>query len=98
MRQAHQKQLHLIPQWLPLEHAQELRIMGEILDQNRAPAELVWEDLKNRSELKAKSAEGLSAEQILRALILKQHNGFSYRELAFHLADSMSYRTFCGLG
>jgi IS5 family transposase len=25
-------------------------------------------------------------------------NGFSYRELAFHLADSRSYRTFCRLG
>jgi IS5 family transposase len=25
-------------------------------------------------------------------------NGFSYRELAFHLADSHSYRTFCRLG
>lgn len=98
MRQAHQKQLHLTPQWLPLEHAQELRVMGQILDQNPVITELVWEDLKSRSELKAKGAEGLSAEQILRALILKQHNGFSYRELAFHLADSTSYRTFCALG
>jgi IS5 family transposase len=30
--------------------------------------------------------------------VVKQMNGFSYRELAFHLADSRSYRTFCRLG
>ena len=37
-------------------------------------------------------------EQILRALIIKQLNGFSYRELAFHLTDSSSYRKFTQLG
>jgi transposase, IS5 family len=31
-------------------------------------------------------------------LIIKQLNGFSYRELAFHLADSVTYRKFCRLG
>ena len=31
-------------------------------------------------------------------LVVKQMNGFSYRVLAFHLADSRSYRTFCRLG
>lgn len=98
MRQARQKQLHLTAQWLPLEHARELQGIGRILDQNPAIAELIWEDLKTRSEITSSGAEGLSAEQILRALLIKQLNGFSYRELAFHLADSASYRTFCGLG
>jgi hypothetical protein len=41
---------------------------------------------------------GLSADQILRILLVKQMNGYSYRTLAFHLADSHSYRTFCRLG
>jgi IS5 family transposase len=41
---------------------------------------------------------GMSAEQVLRAALVKQMNQFSYRELAFHLADSRSYRTFCRLG
>ena len=41
---------------------------------------------------------GMSAEQVLRALLVKQLNQFTYRELAFHLADSRSYRTFCQLG
>jgi IS5 family transposase len=39
--------------------------------------------------------EGMSAEQVLRALVVKQLGGFSYDELAFQLADSNSYRAFC---
>lgn len=30
--------------------------------------------------------------------MIKQANGFSYEELAFHLADSRSYRAFCWIG
>lgn len=40
----------------------------------------------------------MSGDQVLRALVLKQINGFSYKDLAFHLADSRSYRTFCRMG
>jgi len=98
MRQARQKQLNLTPEWLPMEHARELQAMGQVLDQNPAIAELVWQDLKAERVVNDDGAEGLSAEQILRALIIKQLNGFSYRALAFHLVDSTSYRTFCGLG
>jgi IS5 family transposase len=98
MRQARQKQLNLTPEWLPMEHARELQAMGQVLDQNPAIAELVWQDLKAERVVSEDGAEGLSAEQILRALIVKQLNGFSYRALAFHLVDSTSYRTFCGLG
>ena len=35
---------------------------------------------------------------MLRAMLIKQMNGFSYEELAFHLADSNVYRWFCRLG
>jgi hypothetical protein len=40
----------------------------------------------------------MSGEQVLRALVVKQANGFSYEELAFRLADSQSYRAFCLIG
>jgi len=40
----------------------------------------------------------MSGEQVLRALVIKQANGFSYEQLAFHLADSQSYRAFCLIG
>lgn len=42
--------------------------------------------------------DGLSGEQVLRALVIKQVNGFSYEELTFHLAGSQSYRAFCLIG
>lgn len=40
----------------------------------------------------------MSGEQVLRALVIKQANGFSYDDLAFHLTDSQSYRAFCLIG
>src|SRR5687767_5621467 len=97
MRQARQKQLNLTPEWLPLEHARELQAIDRILDQNRAIGEWIWRDLNAGRVVRNEGAEGMSAEQVLRALVVKQLNGFSYRQLAFHLADSMSYRIFCGL-
>jgi IS5 family transposase len=42
-------------------------------------------------------ARGLTGEQVLRILLIKQMNDFSYDELAFHLADSATYRAFCRL-
>ena len=97
MRQARQKQLNLVTDWLAFDHAKELQAIAGLLDEHPMVAELVLQDLALRV-LKDAGAEGLSAEQILRALIIKQLNGFSYRELAFHLADSVTYRSFCQLG
>jgi IS5 family transposase len=42
-------------------------------------------------------AEGMTAEQVLRAAILKQYRQLSYRELAFHLEDSKAFRAFTRL-
>ena len=42
--------------------------------------------------------KGLSVESIFRCLLLKQITGVSYEMLAFHLADSNSYRAFARLG
>jgi transposase, IS5 family len=98
MRQALQKQLNLTPEWLPVDHARELQGIGKVLDEHPEIASMVWEDLQSHAAPKQTGAQGLSGEAILRALIIKQMNGFSYRELAFHLADSASYRCFCRLG
>ena len=40
----------------------------------------------------------MTAEQVLRATIIKQTEGFSYKDLAFHLIDSTTYRNFCRIG
>jgi IS5 family transposase len=42
--------------------------------------------------------EGMSGEQVLRVILVRQLGGFSYNELAFHLAGSTSYRAFCRIG
>jgi transposase, IS5 family len=100
MREARKTQESLRETWLDLDHAKELEAMSRVLDDNPKIAELVWQDLQgaNGSQQATRGAGGLSADQVLRILIVKQMNGFSYRELAFHLADSRSYQTFCRLG
>jgi IS5 family transposase len=98
MRQARQKQLNLDSNWLAFEPAKELRAIAGLLDEHPTVANLVWQDLSPKGLLSDAGAQGLSAEQVLRALIVKQLNGFSYRELAFHLVDSVTYRRFCQLG
>jgi transposase, IS5 family len=100
MRQACKTQYTLRENWLDPDHAKELAAMSRVLDDNPKIAELVLQDLRvgRRSPEATCGAEGLSAEQVLRILVVKQLNGFSYRQLAFHLADSRSYRTFCRLG
>jgi IS5 family transposase len=100
MREARKSQLNLTGNWLPLAHAKELQTISCLLDQHRRIEELVFQDLQVAagSKVGRGGPRGLSAEQALRALLIKQMNGFSYRELAFHLADSQTYRTFCRLG
>jgi transposase, IS5 family len=83
---------------LPHEHARELETIDRILRDNPAIARLVWEDIGNGAipEGSAAGRPGLSAEQVLRAAIIRQMNGFSYEALAFHVADSRTYLRFCG--
>src|SRR5712691_13209044 len=79
-------------------HARELQQIGEILDQMPRLAQLVYADLIASGVNPKKGREGMSGEQVLRTLIIKQMNGFDYEELAFHLADSATYRSFCRIG
>jgi len=100
MREARKTQYSLRETWLDLDHAKELEAMSRVLDDNPTVAELIWQDLRGAtgSASTTRGAGGLSADQVLRILVVKQMNGFSYRELAFHLSDSRSYRSFCRLG
>ena len=96
MREARQTQPSLTESWLDLGHAKELEAISRLLDQHPRISERIAQDL--RTSKRRTGARGLSADQVLRALLVKQMNGFSYRQLAFHLADSRTYRTFCRLG
>jgi IS5 family transposase len=98
MRTSVLEQLPLVPQNVGHQHADELREMSRILDAHPQAAELVLADLLAGGIDPGKGRGGLSGEQVLRIGIIKQMNNFSYEELAFHLADSMSYRAFCRIG
>ena len=100
MFKAGKTQWSLRENWLDLDHAKELQTMSRLLDEHPRIVELVLQDLRATPAGSRRTAHsgGLSAEQTLRVLVVKQMNGFSYRVLAFHLVDSRSYRTFCRFG
>jgi len=78
------------------EHAQQLRVLSDLLDENPIILTLIKRDF-TRGEVAKTGACGLSMETILRCLLLKQILRVSYRKLAFHLSDSPSYRAFARL-
>lgn len=94
-------QLPLTPVPIAHVHAAELGAMSDVLDRLPAAVSLVHEDLCWRGGRRidpTKGRDGMAAEQVLRAAILKQLAGRSYEELAFALCDSSTYRSFCRLG
>lgn len=97
MRAIVEPQLCLASPWINFPQAAELREMSELLDEHVELAELIQRDLVAGISGKRGRA-GLSGDQTLRVLVVKQLNGFSYSKLAFHLADSRSYRRFCRFG
>jgi IS5 family transposase len=98
MRHILPDQLVLVPAFHPHVHSREVRAMSRILDEHPEFAKWVHDDLVGRKGRKISSRrgrEGMSGDQVLRVMLVKQLGGFSYHELAFHLADSISYRAFC---
>jgi len=95
MRETHRIQPTLSEPWLDLPHAKELKAISDLLDQHPMLGVLVAQDI---SRGKLKRTGGLTGEQALRAMIIKQMNGFSYDDLTFHLADSQTYKAFCRIG
>ena len=98
MRNKIQEQLPIVYPFIDHEHARELRCIGDLLDQIPEASALVYDDLVQDDPNVTTGRPGLSGDQVLRLMVLKQMNGFSYQELAFHLADSRCYRAFCGFG
>jgi IS5 family transposase len=100
MRKTHKSQSSLLEPYLEVEPARELETISEVLDGLGQLNDLVLKDLRkvNGDPGSDVGCGGMSAEQVLRSAVIKQMNQFSYRELAFHLADSRSYRTFCRIG
>ena len=98
MRKKNQKQLPLMIRRIDHPHAVELEGISRILDDNPIINEWVLQDITRDVERTDTGAEGMSAEQVVRAAIVKQMEGYSYDDLAFHLLDSVCYRSFCRIG
>jgi hypothetical protein len=93
MRQVLAKQMSLVP--VPIAHprARELTKMSEILDEMPELLTPVHADLLGRGGKPVdprKGRDGMTAEQVLRAMIVKQMNSYSYEELAFHLVAAQA--------
>jgi len=98
MRKKNQKQMPLIPSDIEHPRAKELNRISKILDSLPTITEMVLQDLTHGVKHQNRGAQGMTAEQVLRAAVIKQTEGFSYEELAFHLVDSRTYRSFCRIG
>jgi IS5 family transposase len=98
MRKEQQNQMPLMITSIDHPRAKELKRISKILDRYPIISKFVWQDLTNSVKNRNSGAHGMSAEQVLRAAIVKQTEGFSYGDLAFHIMDSRCYRTFCRIG
>jgi IS5 family transposase len=98
MRKKNQKQMPLMINSIDHPHAAELEGISKILDANPIINKWVLQDLTRNVTHNNTGAKGMSAEQVMRAAIIKQMEGYSYEDLAFHLLDSVCYRRFCRIG
>jgi transposase, IS5 family len=99
MRQRIRQQLSFVESIVNHEHAQELAVIAAILSECPKIADLVYSDLIRGLDDPDAGRDGMmSGEQVYKALTIKQMNSFSYDDLAFHLLDSRTYRSFCGFG
>ncbi len=77
----------------------ELEIISQIIDHTPTICEYVLQDLNEGKVRKRNTgAEGMSAEQVLRAAVVMQLHSFTYEQLAFHMVDSRALRRFCRIG
>jgi IS5 family transposase len=99
MRKKSKTQLPLMPDASDHPQAAELENISRILDANPIICDLAMQDICKVSKGEHKSgANGMTAEQAVRAAIVKQMFNFCYKDLAFHIVDSKSLRRFMRIG
>jgi len=96
MRQKFTPQMTLFAPMARNSIVKELEQISKILDANPGLMDLVFQDLIRTSRPDT-GRQGLTAEQVLRCAVLKQYRQLTYEELAFHLEDSDSFRSFSRL-
>ena len=96
MRETRVAQASIFENYSEHEFGRQLKQLSDILDQYDDILPLIAGDLIDDS-LSFVGRQGLSVETVFRCLLLKQQLRVSYEQLAFHLSDSMTYRTFARL-
>ena len=77
----------------------ELEIISLLIDNTPTICDYVLQDL-NEGKVKKQNtgAEGMSADQVIRAAVVMRLYSFTYGQLAFHIYDSRALRRFCRIG
>ena len=89
----------LMPTEIDHPQAKELETISWILRSKPSICDIALQDLSTHPKTDNRNgARGMSADQVIRAAIVKILFGFSYEELAFHLVDSKSIRRFSQIG
>ena len=79
--------------------ATDLAGIDRLLEANPALVVMVAADLPHGAGTATDNGRpGMSGDQVLRAAIVRSLEVCTYEELAFHLYDSQSYRSFCRVG
>jgi len=99
MRSILPQQVPLTPGFSSVSHGADLRAIDGILDGHPQAASLVHRDLVgDDASASERGRPGMSAEQVLRCLVVKILLDLTYDELAYELDDSRSVRSFCRFG
>ena len=97
MRLVKNLQRSLFCQWSDHKFSKELQEISKILDENQEIIKWVHQDIVKGTKKTDVGARGMSAEQVLRAAIIKQQNEFSYEFLELQCVDSDMTRSFIRL-
>ena len=99
MRKKQQKQMPLIEPASGHPQEMELETISLLIDSTPTICDYVLQDLnEGKVQKRNTGAEGMSAEQVLRAAIVMRLYSFTYEQLAFHIYDSRALRRFCRIG
>lgn len=96
MRETHNAQASIFDCYAKHEIGNQLAMMSDILDNSGEVINWVQSDLTDE-RAQPTGRTGLPVESVLRCAILKQVRQLSYKELAFYLEDSGSFRSFARL-
>ena len=96
MRRKYRIQRALTESWLDLPYAKELEAIDDLLTSQPTIGKLAAQDLVVGNAETGRP--GMTGEEVIRALALKQINQWSYTDLWFQLHDSQTSKAFMGYG